>query len=381
MSASKHTIYLTKTKQLDAASTEYTNAFLFNENGMGITAKWFRKNIESNTGSFIILDHGHTIQKEVERTLVKKRYYIESVNLDSMQGGLSINPFDLVSDTSEIHFLFLNFLYALWDNDDPDITAMSNLIDAFASCVFAMFSTQKEKLNMVTLKKMVGSVRATCKTADGVVMLTDAIFNGIKDQESMPCKYYNQFIKAAGNRKEEIAEKVAQVFDLLTENDMFMMEETDIQLHDTFNFKTAIFINVENERQEASAKILLTMLNYLIQKSTNRKHVLFVIDKLDSNRNLISLPYWMKEGEQYDVSYIVACDDLASFSNNQRAERFFRNFKKAATACVLVHQNEDLAKRNSMETSMDELDSLMGQYCIASVLIESEGVSEQDELL
>ena len=47
MSASKHTIYLTKTKQLDAASTEYTNAFLFNENGMGITAKWFRKNIES----------------------------------------------------------------------------------------------------------------------------------------------------------------------------------------------------------------------------------------------------------------------------------------------------------------------------------------------
>ena len=159
------------------------------------------------------------------------------------------------------------------------------------------------------------------------------------------------------------------------------MEETDIQLHDTFNFKTAIFINVENERQEASAKILLTMLNYLIQKSTNRKHVLFVIDKLDSNRNLISLPYWMKEGEQYDVSYIVACDDLASFSNNPRAERFFRNFKKAATACVLVHQNEDLAKRNSMETSMDELDSLMGQYCIATVLIESEGVSEQDELL
>ena len=102
-----------------------------------------------------------------------------------------------------------------------------------------------------------------------------------------------------------------------------------------------IFINVENERQEASAKILLTMLNYLIQKSTNRKHVLFVIDKLDSNRNLISLPYWMKEGEQYDVSYIVACDDLASFSNNPRAERFFRNFKKAATACVLVHQNEE----------------------------------------
>ena len=379
MSASKHTIYLTKTKKLDAMSLEHTNAFLFNENGKGITAKWFRKNIELNTGSFVILDHNNVIKKEVERTLVKSRYYIESVDLGNMQGGLSINPFDLVSDSSEIHYLFLNFLHALWDNDDPDIPAMSNLIDAFANCVYAMFSNQKEKLNIPTLKKMVASVRATCKTAEGTVMLTDAIFAGIKDQESMPCKYYNQFIKAAGNRKEEIAEKVAQVFDALTENDMFMMEETDAQLYDTFNFKTAIFVNVDDESQEASAKILITLLNYFIQKATNRKHVMFIIDNLDPNRNLLNLPYWMKEAEKYEMSFIVACDNLASFSSNPRAERFFRNFKKALTASVLVHHNDDLAKGN--ETSLDELDSLMGQYCIATVLIPSEEVSEQDELL
>jgi molybdopterin converting factor small subunit len=381
MSANKRTIYLTKNHQLHGTEDASTNVFLFNENGPAVQAKWVRKNIELNDGCFVILDHKQAILKEAERNLLKRNYYIEKIDFSNMVDKLSINPFDLVKDTSEIHFMFLNFLHAMWDNSDPDIAAMSNLIDAFASCIFFMFSTQKEKLNMVTLRKMVYSVRATCQTDDGVVPLSDAIFAGIKDQESMPCKYYAQFKKAAGERQEEVAEKVAQVFDMFNDNDMAMMSETDEYLKDVFNFKTAIFVNVNNENEEHSGKLMMILLNYFIQRVAEHSHVLFVLDDIDAKRSFASLPYWMKESAEYDMTFLVINDDLAEFQSTPRTEKYFRNLQKVVAASVLIHHNDAALKfADDLPMDGDEMNEFTDQDCIATVLVPAEELSNQDEL-
>ena len=275
MLASKHTIYLSKNHNLDGSNGS-TNVFLFNENGKKVQAKWVRKSVEQNNGNFVVLDHNNTILDEVKNGLLKRHYYIEVVDFDDIENGMKINPFDLVTNASEIHFMFLNFLYILWDNTDPDIAVMSNLMDAFASCVYQMFSNKKEKLNMATLKKMVYSVRATCQTEDGLSKMSDEIFRKIKDENSMPVKYYNQFLRAAGSRKEEIEEKLACAFDMLTASDIVMMSETDDSLEASLNFKTAVFVNVKNEKQESSAKIMITLLNAFVQQATESKQTLFI---------------------------------------------------------------------------------------------------------
>ena len=385
MVASKPTIYLTKHHKLEGTADKLNNVFLFNENGPTLQARWVQKNIESNDGCFVVLDHNNTIHSVTERNLLKRNYYIEAVDFSNMKDdiadGVRINPFDLVSNTSEIHFMFLNFLYVMWDNTDPDIPAMSNLIDAFASCVFFMFASQKEKLNMVTLRKMIYSVRANCRTENGVVPMSDAIFNGIKDQTSMPCKYYAQFKKAAGEREEEIAEKVAKVFDMFTDIDMQMMSETDDTLADCFNFKTAIFVNVKSEEYEHSAKLLIVLLNYFIQHIEQHLPVLFILDTMTPKYGFISLPYWMKEAAAHNMSFITMSDNIAGFKENQRAEKFFKNFQKALAASVLVHYNEEANRLiDEMPTTDEDMSILMDNDYIATVLISDKDLSEQDEL-
>ena len=381
MLANKHTIYLTKNHKLDGTEFPSTNVFMFNENGSAVQAKWVRKNIEQNAGCFVVLDHNKAILNEAERGLLKRNYYVEAVDFSKMENGISINPFDLVKDTSEIHYMFFNFLHAMWDNADPDIPAMSNLIDAFASCVFFVYADQPEKKNMETLRKIVYSVRANCQTEDGVVPMSDAIFATMKDQDSMPCKYYALFKKAAGDRFDEVAEKVAQIFDMLTDADMTMMAETDESLADSFNFKTAIFVNVKKEEEEHSAKLLLVLLNYFIQRVTQHSHVLFVLDSLDAKFGLASLPYWMGESADYNMSYIVINDNLAEFKSTPRTEKYFKNLQKAVSASVLVHHNDDAIKFNdALPTTIDEMNDFTSQEYIATVLIPSKEISEQDEL-
>lgn len=368
MDANKHNIYLTKNHTLQGSANPSANVFMFNENGPLLQAKWVKKTIESNDGCFVILDHKNIILNEVEKGLVSRNYYIEKINFADMHDGVSINPFDLVTNTSEIHFMFLNLLYAMWDNTDPDIAAMSNLIDAFASCTYFMFQHQKAKLNMQTMRKMVYSVRANCQTEDGIVPMSDAIFGGINDQESMPCKYYAQFKRAAGERHAEIAEKVAQVFDMFSENDMEMMNKTDVSLIDSFNFKTAFFLNVERSNEEHSAKLMTILLNYFVQRKASSSKVMFVIDNLDARRGLISLPHWLKEAPEYNISFIVMNDNLAEFTATPRAEKYFRNLQQVVSASVLVHRNEDANVDN------EDLN------CVVRVLVPSEGTSEMDEL-
>ena len=380
MLASKHTIYLTKNHTLNNAGC--VNVFMFNENGARIRSQWVKKNIEQNDGCFIVLDHKKSILNEVERNLNKRNYYIESINFSNMEDSISVNPFDLVKDTSEIHFMFLNFLYAMWDNSDQDITAMSNLIDAFASCVFFMFEKQRDKMTMETLRKMVYSVRATCQTENGMVSLSDAIFAGIKDQDSMPCKYYAQFKKAAGDRSMEVAEKVAQVFDMLTESDLKMMAQTDESLKHSFNFKTAVFVNVSGEEEEHSAKLLIILLNYFIQRVEEHAPVMVVIDDLVASNTFISLPHWMKEAPEHNMSFIVINDDLSEFTANPRAEKYFRNIQKVVEASVLVHHNDiEIKYAETLPSNADEMNELTNNECLATVVVPSKEISDQDELL
>ena len=382
MLTSKHTIYLSKNHNLDGSDGNSTNVFLFNENGKKVQAKWLRKSIEQNNGNFVVLDHNNVILDEIKGVLTKRNYYLEVVDFDNPVDGVKINPFDLVSNASEIHFMFLNFLYALWDNTDSDIAVMSNLMDAFASCVYQMFSNNKEKLNMRTLKKMIYSVRATCQTEDGISKMSDEIFRNIKDQNSMPVKYYNQFVRAAGDRKDEIAEKLASAFDILTENDLIMMDETDDSLEASLNFKTAVFVNVKRVEHETSAKIMMTLLNALVQNSVESKQTLFVLDSLDAKRCLIGLPLWLKDSIAYNMSFIVMCDDLASFKKTQEAERFFQNLRKVTDASVLMHHNDDILKfENELPNSGEELGLYMKQNCLAQVLIPRMEISVQEQVL
>lgn len=378
MVASKHTIYLTKNYKLDENLDLPTNVFYFSENGPIVQAKWIQKTLEQNDGLFVILDKNQTILKEVEKKLIKRNYYVESIDFNSDEPSIKINPFDLVSNTSEIHFLFLNMLYIMWDNEDPDLAAMSNLLDAFASCTYFMFQNQKEKLNMITLKKMVNSVRSTCKTNDGVVMLSDAIFAQINDQDSMPCKYYAQFNKAAGERKEEIAEKLAQLFDKFTEYDLKMMAETEDGLEDEIGFKTALFLNVEQNELEHSSKLLMTLLNYFVQNIETHPKSLFVISDLPSNNMMISLPYWMREGYENNMSFIVCTDDLASFKANAEAERFFKNLQKSISASVLMHTCDVSDKNGELPTTNEQMGVYLKQDYLATILIPEEQISDQD---
>ena len=85
----------------------------------------------------------------------------------------------------------------------------------------------------------------------------------------------------------------------------------------------------------------------------------------------------MKEASDYNMTFIVMCDDLVGFKANPRAEKYFRNLQKAVSASVLVHHN-DIAIGFADEFDMDEL---MTQEYIATVIIPSKNVSDQDELI
>ena len=382
MSADKHIIYLSKRHQLPVQNGQKSNVFMFNENGARIQAQWIKKSIESCNGCFVIMDHNNAILNECERVLTKKNYFIENINFSHVKDSIKINPFDLVKDTSEIHFMFLNFLYAMWDNQDNDIPAMSNLIDAFASCVFFMFKDNREKQNMRVLKKMISSVKASVDTEDGQQLMSDAIFDNIQDQNSMPCKYYAQFKRAAGERSEEIADKVVRLFDSFTDSDFELMSKTDDCLAEEFNSKTAIFINANKESEEHSAKLMATLLNYFIQRVNTHKHVLFVVDKLEAKSSFISLPHWMQDVKDNNMSFIVISNDLTGFMKTKRTEKYFRNIQKESAAFVLLNKNETTAKyADSLPVTEEDMAEYLSQEIVAVVQIPDENISEKDELI
>lgn len=373
--ASKHAIYLTTNHQLESEQPINKNVFLFNENGKALQAKWLKKSIELNDGCFVILDHGDAISAEIEPELIKKRYYLEHIDLSNMKNGVSINPFDVIRDASESHFLFLHMLYSLWDNSDPDILAMSNLLDAFASFLPVMFADQTEKINMVTLNNLIHSVRATYRDDNGNTMpMSDALFENIRDQESMPYKYYAQFKRATVDRSEEVAEKLALAFDALNENDLEMMSVTDESLKDAFHFKTAFIIHVNSENENHSANIMFMLLNYFAQRLVKAK-TMFVIDDLNPKYNMINLPYWLKESEENELCYIIMNNDLSEYKSTEKLEKYFKRICDGVGASILVHQgnmNDDLNGENG---------DLVAKAYTATTIIPTMGINEHVQLL
>ena len=373
MAANKRTIYLTQNHRLEESLDTSANTFLFNAHGPIVGAHWASKNIDLNACGFVILDHKNAILNLTEKSLLERNYYIEKVDFGVDAECSYVNPFDLVHDTSEIHFMFLNFLHAMWDNADPDIAAMSNLIDAFASCLYFMFINQRDKMNMRTLQKMVYSCRSKCNVGDEETILTDAIFAGLDDQDSMPCKYYAQFKKAAGERYQEVAEKLAVMFDMFTERDFQMMDTTDWELADSMRFKTAVFVNVDNEAEEHSARLAIIMLNYLVQQTQRRERVMFILDSMNANYSFASLPYWMKEACNYQMGFLLICDDVAKFASSVKTERYFRRLRDAFCASVLTNVDDQ-----KIETQHDF--DLRGKGCVATVLVPSQNINERDVL-
>lgn len=374
--ASKHTIYLTTNHVLQAEQEVKKNVFLFNENGKTLQAKWLKKTIELNDGCFVIMDHNGAILREIEQDLTRRRYYIEKIDLSHMTDGVSINPFDVIKDTSESHFLFLSVLHTLWDNADSDIIAMSNLLDAFVNCLQAMFADQQEKINIETLKKLVHSSRAIYRNDDGsATPMYEALFDNIRDKESMPCKYYAQFKKATGERSDEVAEKLAQAFDKLNENDMEMMRITDESLKDSFAFKTAFIIDVQNEEEAHTADLLFMLLNYFAQHLENVK-TMFVLDDLNPKHNLINLPYWLKESADNDLCYIIMNNDLSEYKATEKLEKYFKRVHDGVGASVLVHKgNIDLDALNNDDQE------LAAQTYMATTIIPAMNINEQSQLL
>lgn len=355
------------------------NVFVYNENGLKNNAKWIKKNIEQNDCNYVIYDHNSCVYSMAKNELTEKGYYIENITFKENQ-NISINPFDCVKDVSDIHFMFLSFLAILWDEGDEDMPAMSNLIDAFASCVWTMFSEQKEKLTMATLKKMVYSVRAVCKTEESSVSMVDAIFENI-DKESMPYKYYEQFLLAARERKDEIAEKLASAFDRLTDLEVEMMSKTEPSVLASLkpNFKTAFFLSASNKQEEQSSKLLLTLLNYAVQKNMNSQ-VLFIIDNLPADSKLISLPQWLSVASDVGATYIIFSDDLARFKADETKALYFKSVQKSIGASVLIHKDDNVIKyQRALPTTEKEMCEYASIEQIATILIGDEA-SQEDVL-
>ena len=380
MSQNSLNIYLTKNNNF-IPTVSNPNVFVYNENGLKNNAKWIKKNIEQNDCNYVIYDHNSCIYSVAKKYLLEQDYYIENITFKE-KVNISINPFDCIRDISDIHFMFLSFLHILWDENDDDIAAMSNLVDAFANCVYTMFANQPEKLTMATLKKMVYSVRAVCAGENGTVSMIDAIFANIKDHESMAFKYYNQFLLASGDRKDEVAEKLAQAFDNLTDIEVEMMSKTDQSVITSFKpkFKTAFFLNASNEKEEQSSKLLLTMLNYCMQKTQTDNRVLFIIDNLQAKNKLISLPQWLQNATDYGANYIIFSDDLAKFKEDEIKTQYFRNIQQSIGASVLIHRNESVIKyQNKLPATQEEMCEYAAIQQLATVII-GETVSKDDVL-
>lgn len=380
MSQNSLNIYLTKNHNFTPTESN-PNVFVYNENGLKNNAKWIKKNIEQNDCNYVIFDHNSTIYSATKNYLNQQGYYVENLTFND-KFNISINPFDCIRDVSDIHFMFLSFLHILWDENDEDIAAMSNLLDAFASCVYTMFIDQPEKLTMTTLKKMVYSTRAICADNDNPVSMVDAIFNNIRDKESMPYKYYTQFIMAAGHDKEKIEEKLACAFDNLTDAEAKMMSSTDPSVITSFKpqFKTVFFLNPSNAKEEQSAKLLLTLLNYCLQKNQTENRVIFVIDNLQATNKLISLPEWLYRATDIGANYIIFSDDLAKFREDEVKTQYFRNIQKSIGASVLIHRNDLVIKyQNALPATQEEMAEYSSIEQLATVII-GDGLG-QDDLL
>ena len=106
----KHYFCLSKNHSIESVKDTSANTFIFNTHTKDFNVDWLKRNIVKNDGVFIIQDTNNKLSSQILTVLDKKNYFVINQNWNNSREGIRINPFDIVHDTSEIHFLFTNFL-------------------------------------------------------------------------------------------------------------------------------------------------------------------------------------------------------------------------------------------------------------------------------
>ena len=335
-------LFLSKNKRIhrdDAA----LNAFIYNESPeKGDSTRWFAKNIRiacdqtEDPVCFLVMDQGGEILKEVSPVLTNRRYYAESIS--PANGVPVLNPFH--GSTEDVRD-FIQMILSLFSCDDEsDKMAMDYLLNAYAACMTDMFAGRPDMVCFDSLEKLAGTADAVKKDGTTKELMMDVLFDSINDQESMPCKYYQMFTKAAGEQKETLGKKALKFLQSLPDSVKKMMAggEDAEELRISFGYKTAVFINYKPcEKKEAC--ILLYLLNKMLSMDTDRNHVMVILDSLEKEMPIEQLPRWLEDADKYAMTYLIGCKDLAQYDDGGAGEKYFRNIQKNLAASVLIHSD------------------------------------------
>lgn len=376
---SKRDIILSKNHQITGTKDESTNVFVYNSHSARFNVDWLVRNILINDGIFIIQDKDSVLSESVNRVLDKKNYFTINIDCATPSASLHINPFDFMQDTADIHLMFTNFLFALWDNADPDIKAMSYLIDAFASSVFYMFAKNKEKQNLRTMVNMAKSINAYCTINDKSVPMYEALFTDNPNPDWMPRKYYMQFAEAAGENKDAVANKVYQLLQSIPADMLSMCDSTDTTLAASLYFKTAFVINSNTEDEFKYSKIILALLISLVENTEMHAPALVVLSQLDGVNLQMGLPRWMQNGVKNNIDYIVFANELQSFLSSELSKQYLTNMKKYVRATMMIQRNKEVEKAEST-LSDEELQTYHSSEYVATLNIPKQNISIDDEV-
>lgn len=375
---SKHDIILSKNHQISGNKDVSVNTFIYNTHSSRFNIDWIVRNILVNDGIFVIQDEDALLFDSVDRVLDRKNYFAVNIDCANPSDSIHINPFTFLRDTADIHLMFSNILFALWDNQDPDIKAMSYLIDAFASSVFYMFARNKEKQTLRTVANMTKAINAYCTINDRTVPMYEALFTDNPNPDWMPKKYYMQFAEIAKDRRDEVANKVYQLFRDIPEAFLEMTDTTDASLSASLHFKTAFIISATSETK-AISKIVLTLLIKLIESTDMHLPTLVVIPSIDSSRLLAGLPRWLQHSQKDGIDYIIFSNELQSFLSTELTKQYMQSIKKNMAATMLIHRNKEVEKAETT-LSDEELQIYHSSEYVATVNIPSSNISADDEV-
>ena len=376
---SKRDIVLSKNYQLTGNKENSTNVVVYNTYGPRFNIDWLVRNIVINDGIFVIQDENSVLSDAVNRVLDKKNYFTINVDCAAPAASLKINPFDFVRDTADIHLMFTNFLFALWDNEDLDIKAMSYLIDAFASAVFYMFADKKEKRTLRTMVNMMKAIKSFCTINDKTVPMYEALFTDNPNPDWMPRKYYMQFVEAADDEKDIVAQKVYDLFKKIPESFLAMTDSTDATLAASLYFKTAFVINNNTPEERGYSKIILSLLVSLIENTEMHLPTMVVLSQLDSDYLVMGLPRWMQNSTKTHMDYIIFANEFQSFIPSYLKKQYLNNVKKFVDATIMVQRNKE-AEKAEQTLSAEELQVFHSIEYVASIKIPAQGISTDDEV-
>lgn len=376
---SRHDIILTKNHQLNGTKDTTTNTFVYNTHGARFNADWLVRNIVANDGLFVIQDTNSQLSEAAGRVLDRKNYYTVNIDCANPVQTIKLNPFSLVHNSADIHFLFTNILFSLWDNDDPDIKAMSYLIDAFASTVFYMYNTKKAKQTLRMVVNMTKAITSYCIINDKEIPMYEALFTDNPNPDWVPKKYFMQFVAAAGDRKEEIAMKVYKFFKSIPESILLVTDTTDESLSASLFFKTAFIINCTTDDEKAVSKIILTLLITLLENTDSAPKTLVVMSQLDSEHLIPGLPRWLQYSQKDNIDYIIFSDSLKEFENSELKAQYIQNIKQRIDTTMLVHKNAEATKAEQ-ELSAEDLQMYHSTEYVATINIPSKELRVDDEV-